>query len=81
MHLTETCEPDSPNLITQVYTTAATVPDIKATAPIEQSLAANGYEGEHFKLDWEGQKAECPQGETDRKWQTKKDREAGPDIF
>ena len=40
VHLTETCEPDSPNLITQVYTTAATVPDLKATAPIEQSLAA-----------------------------------------
>ncbi len=127
MHLTETCEPDSPNLITQVYTTAASVPDIKATAPIEQSLAerdllpakhmvdagyvssevlleskghhqlelvgpmrvdaswqslaANGYEGKHFKLDWEGQKAECPQGETSSKWQTKQASREGPEYI
>ena len=46
-----------------------------------QSLAANGYEGEHFKLDWEGQKAECQQGETSSKWQTKKDSQAGPEYI
>ena len=39
MHLTETCEADSPNLITQVTTTVGTLPDVKATLPIEESLA------------------------------------------
>ena len=46
-----------------------------------QSLAANSYEGEHFKLDWEGQKAECLQGETSRQWQTRKDSKAGPEYI
>jgi len=40
VHLTESCDGDSPNLITQVYTTAATVPDVKATSPIQKSLVA-----------------------------------------
>jgi transposase len=116
VHLTESCEEDSPNLITQVLTTEATVPDVKATAPIEQSLAdrnllpqqhivdggyvsselllegqskhhlelvgplrlnaswqslsAEGYDSEHFKLDWVGKRAECPQGQTSTSWKT-----------
>jgi transposase len=40
VHLSETCEADSPRLITQVHTSFATVPDVKATEPIQQSLIA-----------------------------------------
>ena len=41
VHLTETCEAHAttPNLITQVHTTLATEPDVKATTPIQESLA------------------------------------------
>jgi transposase len=38
VHLTETCDRDSPNLITQVQTTQATVPDVKAIEPLQQNL-------------------------------------------
>jgi hypothetical protein len=59
IHLTETCTtlPDAdadagtgvmPNLITDVHTTDATVPDVKATAPIQRKLAEHGVKpGEH----------------------------------
>ncbi|MYS85350.1 hypothetical protein GTZ85_35360 [Streptomyces sp. SID5474] len=33
VHLTETCEQDAPNLVTQVETTVATVPDMDARSP------------------------------------------------
>ncbi|WP_433665190.1 IS1182 family transposase [Nocardia sp. CA-128927] len=39
VHLTETCEPDAPHLITQVATTPAPVPDMAMTAAIHTSLA------------------------------------------
>jgi transposase len=39
VHLTETCEPDFPNLITNVATTVATVPDISMTEPVHAQLA------------------------------------------
>lgn len=39
VHLTESCDPDSPNLITQVTTTPATTDDIKALPAIQQALA------------------------------------------
>ncbi len=39
VHLTETCEPDAPHLITQVITTPAPVPDMTVTADIHSSLA------------------------------------------
>jgi hypothetical protein len=39
VHLTETCDTDSPNLITHVETTAATVADDAVTATIHASLA------------------------------------------
>jgi transposase len=42
VHLTETCERNSPNLITQVYTTPGTVPDVKALEPIQQALVDKG---------------------------------------
>ncbi|MFJ3628193.1 IS1182 family transposase [Streptomyces albidoflavus] len=39
VHLTETCEPDSPNLITHVATTDSTVQDVRLVAPIHAHLA------------------------------------------
>lgn len=42
VHLTETCEPDRPNLITHVETTAATVADDAVTATIHAGLAQQG---------------------------------------
>ncbi|WP_425275682.1 transposase [Streptomyces albovinaceus] len=39
VHLTETCEPDSPNLITYVATTASTAQDVRLVAPIHAHLA------------------------------------------
>ena len=40
VHLTETCDPDLPRLITHVETTSAQVQDISATAPIHGALEA-----------------------------------------
>ena len=39
VHLTETCEDDTPNLITHVETTAATAQDVTVVEPIHQALA------------------------------------------
>ena len=39
VHLTETCDPDAPHLITDVQTTQAHITDILLTAPIHQALA------------------------------------------
>ncbi|MGW6413397.1 IS1182 family transposase [Streptomyces vinaceus] len=67
IHLTETCttlptdtdtdtdtEPEwqgPPNLITDVHTTDATVPDVKATAPIQAKLAGHGVKPAGHYLD------------------------------
>jgi transposase len=64
IHLTETCTtlPDAgvvagagaavmPNLITDVYTTDATVPDVKATAPIQKNLAEREVKPAEHYLD------------------------------
>jgi transposase len=49
VHLTETCDDDTPNLITNVETRPATEPDHDATEVIHDHLMANGYApGEHF---------------------------------
>jgi transposase len=40
IHLTETCEEDTPNLITDVQITPATTPDEKVTLRVYQNLAA-----------------------------------------
>src|SRR5206468_12148808 len=59
LHLTETCDDaadtedpaarQAPNLITNVHTTDATVPDNSATAPIHQDLAARDLApGRHY---------------------------------
>ncbi len=39
VHLTKTCEPDAPNLITNVVTTLATVPDDRMAAVVHAGLA------------------------------------------
>ncbi|MEV1070255.1 IS1182 family transposase [Streptomyces sp. NPDC050263] len=64
IHLTETCtaRPGTgtgtdagtgvmPNLITDVHTTDATVPDVKATAPIQHKLAEHGVKPAEHYLD------------------------------
>jgi len=49
VHLTETCEEDCPNLITNVVTTDATVPDTELLAPIHTHLAERDLlPGEHL---------------------------------
>jgi transposase len=49
VHLTETCDDDGPNLITNVETTPATTGDIEATPIIHSSLAEKGLlPKEHF---------------------------------
>jgi transposase len=53
IHLTESCrtsaEDPAPNLITDVATTEATVPDVTATAPIHRRLTERGLTpGEHY---------------------------------
>lgn len=40
VHLTETCDPERPNLITHVATTPATLQDVSMTATIQADLAA-----------------------------------------
>jgi transposase len=42
VHLTESCDPDGPHLITDVQTTVATTPDHRATAPVQAALAERG---------------------------------------
>ncbi|MCX4869537.1 IS1182 family transposase [Streptomyces sp. NBC_00825] len=56
IHLTESCTADAdagrvPNLITDVHTTDATVPDVKATAPIQSKLAEHGVKPAEHYLD------------------------------
>jgi transposase len=49
VHLTETCDPDTPNLITHVETTPATTGDVEMTDIIHQALAEKGLlPSEHF---------------------------------
>jgi transposase len=42
VHLTETCDPELPRLITHVHTTVATTQDVSCTADIQQALADKG---------------------------------------
>jgi transposase len=42
VHLTETCDPELPRLVTHVHTTVATTQDVSCTADIQQGLAAKG---------------------------------------
>jgi transposase len=48
VHLTETCDVDTPNVITHVLTTSAVVADVECTQVIEKALIAKGMQpGEH----------------------------------
>lgn len=48
-HLTESCDTDTPNLITDVHTTPATDPDVSATTDIQDRLIARDLApGEHL---------------------------------
>jgi transposase len=48
-HLTESCDDDLPNLITDVHTTTATDPDVTATTDIQDKLIGRGLApGEHL---------------------------------
>jgi transposase len=51
VHVTETCEADRPNLITDVQTTAAGTPDGAVTAPVQSALAARGLLPETHVVD------------------------------
>jgi transposase len=47
-HFTETCDPAGPNLVTDVQTTHAAVPDVVMTGPVHDGLQAAGLPpGEH----------------------------------
>jgi len=51
VHLTETCEEDLPNLITNVETTPATTQDVQMTDPIHQALEAKNLLPKEHLLD------------------------------
>ncbi|MFD9211505.1 IS1182 family transposase [Streptomyces sioyaensis] len=51
VHLTETCDPDAPHLITNVLTTCSTIPDIRATDPVHEALAARGLLPDEHVVD------------------------------
>jgi transposase len=51
VHFTETCQEDSPRLITHVETTSATVHDSKVTARIQDALAAKDRSPEIHLVD------------------------------
>jgi len=50
-HLTETCDPHQPRLITQVVTTLATVPDSTMGTPLQEDLAARALSPGTHLLD------------------------------
>jgi transposase len=51
VHLTETCDADAPNLITDVQTTAAGLCDVEMTAPVQDALAGRGLLPEIHLVD------------------------------
>ena len=49
VHVSETCEPTAPHLLTHVHTTAATVHEAQCTVPIHQALVEKALPpGEHL---------------------------------
>lgn len=46
-HLTETCEPDTPNLVTNVVTAAATLPDGRLAAVVQAGLTERDLLSNH----------------------------------
>jgi hypothetical protein len=68
VHLTETCDANQPDLITQVITTPASAQDRVMGPTIQQDLADQGYHLQAFVIDWEAQQAHCPQGYPSVNW-------------
>lgn len=114
VHVSETCDPEQPCLITQVVTTPATTQDSVMGQPLQDDLAQRdllpsvhlldqgyvnaellvaaatqheidvvgpvpiphspqakagaGYALQAFRMDWEHQQAQCPQGHRSVKW-------------
>src|SRR4051794_38359087 len=123
VHLTETCDDDTVNLITHAMTTVATVHEARCTEAIHAALAGKGLvpaehlvdaayvdaellvgsreglgidllgpprpspawqgkvEGGHtadrFEIDWEHERARCPQGRLSSGWGRRVDRRDG----
>jgi transposase len=119
VHLTETCDEETPHLITDVLTTPATTSDFDVLPIIQQQLAARdlipgeqivdsgyptaehlltsqtthgidvigplaadhswqakageGFAAAHFVIDWEHERATCPQGKTSAHWLLRQD--------
>jgi len=125
VHLTETCDVDTPNLITNVETRPATEPDHDVTGMIHDHLVETGYvpsehfvdqgymsvdhliqaqdkagidlmgavpddnswqarQGGHdsrqFVIDWENERAICPQGHTSCSWSLSQTRSQRPVV-
>jgi transposase len=120
VHISETCDPALPRLITQVHTTVATTQDVSRTEAVHQTLAhkdllpglhlvdagyidaqlllesqtqygtelfgstcinpswqarSGGYEQMDFVVDWEHERATCPQGKVSRWWNSYLDKD------
>ena len=126
VHLTETCDADHPDLMTQVITTPATTPDCVRGPTIHRDLAQRdllpgthlldsgyvdadllvtaqtqhqidligppfgsysrqrqaglGYDLQAFVLDWDAQRAHCPQGHASVNWRPGHDVSGDPVI-
>jgi transposase len=120
VHLTETCDDEGPNLITNVATTSAAVADDAVTGAIHAALserkllpdkhiadtgfvnslrlveseqqyqieligptradnhwqakAGTGFAAQNFVVDWEQQRATCPEGQVSSSWTPAVDR-------
>jgi transposase len=123
VHLTETCDDDTVNLITHAMTTVATVHEARCTEAIHAALAGRGlvpaehlvdaayvdaellvrsredhgidllgpprpspawqgkveggYGADRFEVDWDGERARCPQGKLSSAWKPYVDRGEG----
>ena len=51
VHVSETCDPSAPHLLTHVHTTTATVHEAQCTAPIQQALSEKGVPPQEHLVD------------------------------
>jgi len=51
VHVSETCEPTTPHLLTHVHTTPATVHEVQCTEPIQQALVAKDVPPQEHLVD------------------------------
>ncbi len=64
-HLTESCDEETPNMVTDVATTPATT--------VDHAVTGEGFGAAQFVIDWEQEQATCPQGKTSKIWKPTKD--------